>query len=420
MKQRRGRGEGSIYRRSRDGRWVGTVVLAETGRRKSVTGTTRQEVQRKLSALQRDIERGLSPGDGRQTVAQYFAGWLETIKPTVGAGAWLRHEEFARLHIIPAIGRLPLVKLTPQRVQALYTALLDKERGRGGKGLSGTTVNHLHGSLHKALDAAVRLGLVARNVTELVDVPRMAHHEIHPLTGEQACMLLETMEGERLEALYALALATGMRQGELLALHWRDVELDGRGGTGALSVRWNMRHRDQTFTFKQPKTRKSRRRISLAPEVVDVLRAHRARQLTERLKAGSAWVGEQWDNLVFSTEIGSPLAPDGAVRSTFTRLLRQAKLPRIRFHDLRHTCATLALAANVNPKLVSDMLGHSTVAITLDIYSHVLPDMQQDAAAAIAAMLYRGSEETHGETHGETGRETDREKDWETRRNSGL
>jgi integrase len=369
------------------------VVLAETGRRKSVTGETRQEVQRKLGALQRDIEQGLAPGDGRQTVAQYLTGWLETIRPTVGAGAWLRHEEFARLHIIPALGRVALVKLTPQRVQALYAALLasplDKEQGPG---LSGTTVNHLHGSLHKALDAAVRLGLVPRNVTELVDVPRMAEHEIHPLTSEQSRKLLATLKGERLEALYALALATGMRQGELLALHWRDVELEGRGGRGALSVRWNMRHRDQVFTFKQPKTRASRRRISLAPEIVDALRAHRARQLAERLKAGSAWVGEQWDSLVFTTEIGSPLAPDGAVRSTFTRLLRQADVPRIRFHDLRHTCATLALSANVNPKVVSDMLGHSTVAITLDIYSHVLPDMQEDAAATIAAILYRGSE----------------------------
>lgn len=344
--------------------------MPETGKRKSVTGSTRQEVQRKLAVLQRDVEQGLSVGDGRQTVGQYLASWLEVIKPTIGEGegAWLRHEEFAPLHIIPAIGRLPLVKLTPQRVQMLYASLMDEERGPG---LSSTTVNHLHGSLHKALDAAVRLGLVARNVTELMDVPYAAHHEIHPLTREQMPRLLEAESWERyrvrLEALFALALATGMRH-----------------TPGALEHA----HRNQTFTFKQPKTRKSHRRISLAAETVDTLRTHWVRQLAERLKAGQAWVGERWDDLVFTNEIGAPLAPDGAVRSTFFRLLRRAGLPKIRFHDLRHTCATLALSANVNPKVVSDMLGHSTIAITLDIYLHVLPDMQQDAAATLAAILY--------------------------------
>lgn len=391
MPGRRGRGEGSIYRRSRDGRWVGSVVIAETGKRKSVTGSTRQEVQRKLGALQRDIEQGLTPGDGRQTVGQYLTIWVEAIKPPktkIGIETWRRHEEFARLYIIPAIGRLPLVKLTPQRVQMLYAALLDREKGPG---LSGTTVNHLHGSLHKALDAAVRLGLVARNVTELVDVPRVAHHEIHPLSGDQAHMLLDAASGERLEALYALALAAGMRQGELLALHWGDVDLDA----GKLSVRWNVRHRDGTFTFRQPKTRKSRRRISLAPETVAVLRAHRARQLAERLKMGSAWVSSksgtvpvEWDDLVFTSEIGMPLQATGIVRSTFRRLLRRAGLPQIRFHDLRHTSATLLLGANKNPKVVSELLGHATVAITLDVYSHVTPDMQDEAVATLAAILY--------------------------------
>ncbi|HEX5157651.1 MAG TPA: site-specific integrase [Ktedonobacterales bacterium] len=381
MPGRRGRGEGSIYRRSRDGRWVGSVVLAETGKRKSVTGATRQEVQRKLSALVRDIEQGLSPGDGRQTVAQYLTSWLETIKPTMEESTWVTHGSYARMHFIPALGRMQLMQLTPQRIQAFYARLL-------AGGLSSTTVNHMHGSLHKALDAAVRLGLVARNVTELVDVPRMASHEIHPLTKEQARQLLYVARGERLEALFTLALATGMRQGEILALHWRDVDLDAR----ALSVRWSLRYHQGVFTVKEPKTRRSRRRIALAEQTVEALRAHRTRQLGERLKAGSGWQGAAWDDLVFCTEIGSPLTSNGQVRSTLRRIIRHASpaapLPAIRFHDLRHTCATLALASNVNPKVVSEMLGHSTVAITLDIYSHVLPDMQEDAAAAVAAMLY--------------------------------
>jgi integrase len=279
---------------------------------------------------------------------------------------------------------LPRKRLAPQHVQKLYAALLESV-------LSGTTVNHLHGSPHKALDAAVRLGLVARNVTELVDAPRMAHHEIHPLTREQARALLDAASweiyGERLETLFVLAIATGMRQGELLALHWQDVDLDG----ASLAVRWNVRHRQQVFSFRQPKTRKSRRRISLAQPTVESLRAHRKRQLAERLRAGTAWEGSAWDDLVFSTEIGTPLSAGGAPRSTLTRLLKRASLPVVRFHDLRHTCATLALSANVNPKVVSEMLGHATVAITLDIYSHVLPDMQQDAVVTLAAILFGSS-----------------------------
>lgn len=377
MAGRRGRGEGSIYRRSRDGRWVGSLVSPETGKRRSITGNTRQEVQRKLTALQRDIDQGLSVGDGRQTVAHYLTSWLETIRPTIDAGTWDTHESYVRVHFVPTLGRLQLVKLTPQRVQAFYAALL-------GAGLSTTTVNHMHGSLHKALDAAVRLGLTPRNAADMVDVPRVAHHEIHPLNREQARVFVEAAAGERLEALYALALATGMRQGELLALHWGDIDMERR----VLSVRWSVRYRSGVFTFKEPKTRRSRRRIALADQTVELLRAHRRRQLEERLCAGSAWQGEAYDELVFCNEIGTPLSLYGPVRSGFLRVLRRSGVPTIRFHDLRHTCATLALSSNVNPKVVSEMLGHSTVAITLDIYSHVLPDMQEDAAATLAAILY--------------------------------
>lgn len=181
-----------------------------------------------------------------------------------------------------------------------------------------------------------------------------------------------------------MAVATGMRQGELLALHWQDVDFE----EGAIYVRWNVRYRNQVFTFKQPKTRKSRRRIALASETLEALRAHRTRQLAERLKAGDVWEGEKWHDLVFCNEIGGPYIPSSAVRSSFTRILLRAGLPRIRFHDLRHTCATLALVARVNPKVVSEMLGHSTVSITLDIYSHVLPDMQQDAVTVMAQIIY--------------------------------
>jgi integrase len=382
---RRGRGEGSIYRRADNGRWVGAISI--DGRRRTVSGVTRQEAQRKLSALQREIEQGGALGDSRQTLAQYWASWLETVKATsedASGSAWANHESYARLHILPRLGLVRLSKLTPQHLQDFYASLMNEA------GLASTTVHHIHTSVHKALDAAVRLGLVARNASEYVDVPRKRHYEIKPMTREQVRTFLEMARGERLETLYVVALATGMRQGELLALHWQDVDFD----EGAIYVRWNLRRREGVFRFKQPKTRKSRRRIALAVPTIEALRAHRTRQIAERLKAGSVWQsgsqGEQWNELVFCNEIGGPYIPSSAVRSTFIRILRRRNLPMIRFHDLRHTCATLALSARVNPKVVSEMLGHSTIAITLDIYSHVLPDMQQDAVAVMAQLLYGG------------------------------
>lgn len=377
MATRRGRGEGAIYRRSRDGRWVGEMTLPDTARRKTITGATRQEVQRKLAALRREIEHGLTPGDPRQTVEQYLATWLESIKPTMSDAAWLRHEQFCRLQIVPSIGAVKLVALSAQHVQGLYASLL-------ASGLSSTTVHHAHATLHKAVKAAVRLGLVPHNVTEMVEVPRMQHHEMRVLSPEQARQFVVACDGERLAAALVLALTTGMRQGEVLALHWKDVQLAGPRGH-SLSVRWNLRYRGGVFTFKEPKTRRSRRRIALASETVEMLCAHRTRQKAERLRAGEVW---QENDLVFCTEAGTPRSANGGVRSTFERVLRRAALPAIRFHDLRHTCASLLLAENVNPKVVSELLGHATVAITLDIYSHVMPDMQEDVAMVIGALLY--------------------------------
>ncbi|HET8906730.1 MAG TPA: site-specific integrase [Ktedonobacterales bacterium] len=381
MANRRDWGAGSIYRRARDGRWVGEITVPDTGRRKSVICATKQEAQRRLAQLRREIEQGLTPGDPRQTVEQYLASWLETIKPTMSDSAWLRHEQFCRLQIVPAIGAVKLASLSAQHVQTLYASLLSS-------GLSSTTVHHAHATLHKALKGAMRLGLVARNVTEMVEVPRMRHHEMHVLSVTQARQFVIACEGERLAALLILAITTGMRQGELIALHWKDVQIDGTRD-GSLSVRWNLRYRNGVFTFKEPKTRRSRRRIALAAFAAEMLRAHRARQETEQAQAGDIW---QENDLVFCTEAGTPLTANGALRSTYERVLRRADLPAIRFHDLRHTCATLLLGANVNPKVVSELLGHSSIAVTLDIYSHVMPDMQEDAAMTLAEMLSRGRE----------------------------
>jgi integrase len=211
---------------------------------------------------------------------------------------------------------------------------------------------------------------------------------MHVLTREQCEALLEAESGKRLEALYHLVLGTGMRVGELLALHWADTDLDA----GSLQVRRSVRYSGHRLVWSEAKTKRSRRRLALSDEPCDILRHHRARQAEERLRIGGAW---QDNDLVFCTAAGTPIESGNLLRS-FRLLLQRAGLPRVRLHDLPHTAATLALAGRVNPKVVSEMLGHASVSITLDIYSHVLPDMQQDAAATIAGLLY-GSRRGLGE-----------------------
>ncbi len=311
----------------------------------------------------------------RQTLAHYLASWLEMMRPPhISAKTYDRYEELVRLHIVPTLGKVSLARLTPQHVQALYSSKRDA--------LSPTTVHHIHAVLHTALQSALRLGLVQRNVCDLVQKPRMGRAEMKTWNPEQAKAFLDAAEGDRLHALYVLALSTGMRQGELFGLRWRDVDLDG----ASLSVVTNLRRSRVAGTeLAEPKTRGSRRRIALTPSTVVVLREHRTRQLEERLRLGAAW--EDHD-LVFADTTGTPLRANNVERRHFGPIMRKAGVPRIRFHDLRHTAATLLLVKGINPKIVSEMLGHASVTITLDKYSHVLPSMQLQAAAAMEDVLW--------------------------------
>jgi integrase len=286
---------------------------------------------------------------------------------------WKRNGEYVHLHLIPRLGKIPLSKLRPQHVQALYSTKLEE-------GLSPTTVRHLHAALHRALDSALRLGLVQRNVSEMVDPPRMHHREMTALSAEQARALLNAAAGNRLEALYVLALTTGMRQGELLALKWRDIDLN----EGTLQVRASLQRTRGGFVFAEPKTSRSRRHLALPIVAIEALRKHRARQAEESLRLGEMW--EDLD-LVFPNTLGRPLDGINLLKYWFFPLLKKAGLPRMRFHDLRHTAATLLLSRGINPKVVSEVLGHAQVSITLDVYSHVTPHMQQMAAKAMDAAL---------------------------------
>ncbi len=367
---RRGNNEGSIYRRQ-DGRWTASVSV-EGGQRKYYYGRTRQEVSRKLTVALRARQEGLPLTSDRQTVSQYLEHWLESVNPSLRPRTWTRYEELLRLHAVPEIGHLSLAKLSPQHVQRLYA-------GRLEQGLSPTTVRHLHTTLHTALSQAAKWGIVARNVISLVSPPRSTHREMAVLSPEETRALLGTAAGDGLEALFVLALSTGMRQGELLGLRWKGVDLEA----GRLHVTTSLQWTRDGPVFAEPKTARSRRQITLTQAAVDALRHHRVEQAQERLQLGASW---EDNDLVFSNYIGRPVSPWILIRH-FHELLAKADLPKIRFHDLRHTAATLLLGQGVHPKIVSEMLGHSNIATTLDLYSHVTPVMQRQAAEVMDAVL---------------------------------
>jgi len=371
---KRANGEGSIHKRA-DGRWCASLTLPK-GKRAHFLGKGREEVAKKLTAAKKSRDDGLSVIVERQTVSQFMQSWLKATKLSIRERTWVRYEQYVRLHIEPTLGKLSLTKLTPQHLQRLYAERLDA-------GLSPTTVHHLHATLHKALEQAVRWGLLGRNVADLVDPPRIARFEIQTLSPDDARLLLDAAACDRLEALYVLALTTGAREGELLALRWRDVHFDAN----ALEIRGSLQRVPTGLIIAEPKTGKSRRRVGLTDTAITALRQHRARQAAERLRLGPAW--ENVHDLVFTDETGRPIDATKFLRNSFAPLLRRAGLPAMRFHDLRHTAATLLLGRGIHPKIVSEMLGHSQIAITLDLYSHVTPTMQLEATAAMESILGR-------------------------------
>jgi integrase len=274
-----------------------------------------------------------------------------------------------RLHLKPPLGRLKLSKLTPAHVQGLYRDKLDS-------GLSAATVQKIHAVLHKALAQALKWNMIARNAADGVKAPRPAPEEMHPLSPDEARKLIEAVRGDKLEALYVLAVHTGMRQGELLALKWEDVDLN----EGIIHIRRTLARSGGRIALGEPKTKGSRRPVHLTGAAVEALRNHLERQLEEIERLGDLY---RDNGLVFTSQVGTLINPTNLRRRSFAPLLERAGLPQIRFHDLRHTCATLLLTRNVHPKHVQELLGHATVAITLDTYSHVIPGMGNHTARAM-------------------------------------
>jgi integrase len=374
MARKRGNGEGSVYR-TKNGLWRGSywVTTAKGLKRRYVSAKTRQECSKKLTKAMADRDGGLIFDAGNLTVGEYLERWLGDVKDTVRQSTHERYEYAIHPHIVPALGRIKLKSLTPAQVRWFYRDRLDS-------GLAPATVHKLHVVLHKALKAAVADGLIPRNAAAGLKLPRITREEIDPLNAEESRTLLEAARGDRLEALYVLALNTGMRQGELLALKWEDVDLE----RGVLRVRRTLTHANKAYVLGEPKTKNSRRTIRLTTGAVTALRAHLSRQLEEMERVSSLY---QPGGLIFATETGTIINPSNLRNRSFKPLLKRAGVPLIRFHDLRHTCATLLLSKDVNAKVVSEMLGHASISITLDIYSHLLPDMQEKAVLALEEAL---------------------------------
>ena len=376
--KRRSHGEGSVFERkdARAGKknWVAQIKL-ENGKKKQFYYETEKEAQRGLRQALHDLEQGKLITERDQTMRQFLEYWLEVHRKFVRINTYRIYRQYLDWHIFPVLGHVRLQKLSPRHIQELYARDLNE-------GYAPETIRGVHRMLHKALSDAVQWNWVATNACDKVKQPGPVRFEIHPLTPEQARTLMETAKGGRLEALLTLAVATGMRRGEILALRWSDIDF----GEGSLQVRHTVNRAGKYGILEHaPKTEKSKRRIMLPRFVLDVLKKQRDHQDQLRLQAGSTW---QDLNLVFSTDAGN-FVEGTDLNRRFKRLLKVAGLPDMRFHDLRHSAATILLGKGVHPKLVQELLGHSQMSITMDRYSHVLPSMQRDMMKGLDD-LYKG------------------------------
>lgn len=375
MGSRRGQGEGSIYQRT-DGRWCASVDLGWVNgkrKRKDLYGKTRKEVAEKLKIILRDVQQGTPVVDDRQTVEQFLQHWLDAIiVEKVRPKTLHSYREIARLHIIPDLGKKPLTKLTAQHVQSL----LSQKRQSG---LSARTVAYIRSVLVMALKQAMKWDLVTRNVAELVSAPREDTKELTVLTQQQSTQLFEAARGNRFEALYMTALLLGLRRGEVLGLEWQHVDFDQR----LIHIRKSITLIRGTTSISELKTKSSRRTLPLPEVLIEPLHKQKERQDLEKQTAGPEW---NEHGLVFTTRYGTPINPSNLLK-WFQKLLNEADLPHIRFHDLRHSCASLLAAQGVPARVAMDILGHSDIRITQNIYTHVFDESKREVAGVMDSVF---------------------------------
>lgn len=373
---RRAPGEGAVYQRP-DGRWEAMLDLGYIGgkrKRRKRVARTHKAASDALAVMRREAEVGLSIEASRLTVGEWLTRWLkDEAAPMVRPRTLITYRQTVEGHLVPALGHLGLQKLTPSHVRAYFTAKREQ-------GLAATSVQNHHIVLRRALEIAFRYEYVEKNVARLVSAPRTQRYEAKPLTREEVLQFLAAARGHPLEALFVVAASTGLRQAEVLGLTWPCVDLD----EGFVRVERTLVWYEKAFHMDPPKTAKSRRAVAIPAQVAELLRTRRLRQVEQRLKA-EAW-GNDWE-LVFTGESGTPIGAR-AVHHQFVRLLDQAGVRRVRFHDLRHGAATFLLAQGVPMKVVQEVLGHAQMSMTADLYSHVAPELRRDAADRIGAVLF--------------------------------
>ena len=357
--------------------WVDIGRDSETGKRKQQTLTvhgTKTDAQRKLRDLLHSLDMGSYAKPSRLTVSEFLKEWLQSYVATNTAPRTRdRYEEIVKLHLIPAFGSVPLVALKPQHIQKYYAKALESGRRDGKGGLSARTVHKHHRVLFAALKYAIKHNFLVRNPAEAVDPPRPQSSEVTKLGANDVQLILDAAKRTPYYAVLFTAAYTGLRRGELLGLRWCDVDLP----MATLSVVQTLQVlRSGEYFFKEPKTRRSRRQIALSPDLVLLLTEYRLDQEDARRLLGKALAP---DDLVFPQSDGRPLRPNTLTRFSQT-IAKKVGLDGITLHSLRHAHATILLQRGVHPKIVQERLGHSSIATTLDIYSHVVPGLQESAA----------------------------------------
>jgi len=369
-KKIRGRNEGSIHQRS-NGTW--RVQIYIDGKRVGKTFRLKAEAQAWLRKMQHQFDLGFDIQAGGISLSEYLSDWLENSRSALQSTTIYQYRNVINKHIVPFIGEIALKDLTLARVERLYGQLLENNCGV-------RTVRITHSILHCALEKAVKYNMVVRNVAHGAALPKYQHAEMKVLDETQVTQFLAASSGSHYEALFYLAAQTGMRQGELFGLKWTDIQWY----SGVLQVQRQVkRPPGEAWKFADPKTQAGRRTIQLGERTLQVLREHRERQNVMKAASGASW---QEHGLIFPNSVGSP-GDSSNLRKEFYRVLELGGLPKIRFHDLRHTAATLMLNYGVSPIVVSKILGHSKPSVTMDIYGHLLFGMQAEAAKLMDRLL---------------------------------
>lgn len=341
---------------------------------------TKKDARRALTRVLHEIDEGAYADATKESVGEYLERWLrDYAKVNVAPKTFERYSEIVTRHLKPALGAIVLKDLKPLQIQGYYTDALESGRLNGKGGLSPRTVHHHHRILSEALRQAVRWRMLAINPAEAVTPPKPEETEIEILDNGELSRLLREARPTRSFPAILLAATTGMRRGEVLAVRWRDINLDG----AVLTVNQAIEETKAGLRVKPPKTKRSRRNITLPALTVEALRRHRVCQLEERMKLG---LGRDHDGLVFTDLEGGLVRPRNLTKE-FGRIVKRTGLRPVTFHGLRHSHITRLLADGVNAKVVSERAGHSNVAITLQLYGHVIPNMQADAAAKVDAAL---------------------------------